>query len=63
MVSTHSPDLLNACRLDQIYTLCKRHGATELRRASDDPQLLALVAEGDLPGALWKQGAFEGLNP
>jgi len=62
-VSTHSPDFLNGARLEEIIWLIKRSGFTEIRRASDDPQLRALVEEGDLPGALWKQGLFEGANP
>ena len=33
---------------------------TPVRRASDSDLLGRLVAEGDLPGALWKQGLFEG---
>jgi hypothetical protein len=33
-----------------------------VHRASDAPLLRDLVAEGDLPGALWKQGLFEGVH-
>ncbi len=59
-VSTHSPEFLNGAKLDEIYWLVKRKGFTEVRRASDNALLRNLVAEGDLPGALWKQGLFEG---
>ncbi|MBY6243474.1 AAA family ATPase [Methylosinus sp. Sm6] len=62
-VSTHSPDFLNGARLEEIFWLVKREGFTEVRRASDDPLLVSLFAEGDLPGALWKQGLFEGAHP
>ena len=62
-VSTHSPDFLNGANLDEIFWLVKRHGFTQARRASDEPLLVNLVAEGDLPGALWKQGLFEGAHP
>jgi hypothetical protein len=41
----------------------KREGFTQVRRASDDAQLVALVGQGDLPGALGKQGLFEGAHP
>lgn len=62
-VSTHSPDFLNGARLEEIFWLAKRDGFTQVRRASDDTLLVRLVNEGDLPGALWKQGLFEGAHP
>ena len=62
-VSTHSPDFLNGARLDEIFWLVKRDGFTTARRASDDDNLMALAAAGDPPGALWKQGLFEGAHP
>ena len=63
LVSTHSPDFLNACRIDEVLWLVKKDGATEVRRAKDDPQIAAYVADGDLMGSLWKQGFFEGADP
>ena len=59
-VSTHSPDFLNGLTLDEIFWLVKRDGFSEVRRASDSELLRNLVNEGDLPGALWKQGLFNG---
>jgi len=59
-VSTHSPDFLNGAQLEEIYWLVKKDGFAEIRRASESELLRNLVAEGDLPGALWKQGLFEG---
>jgi predicted ATPase len=61
-VSTHSPDFLNALRLDEIYCLKKEGGYTTITHASDSDNLRALVEAGDLPGYLWKQGLLEGLN-
>jgi predicted ATPase len=61
-VSTHSPDFLNGATLDEIYWLVKQDGFTTARRAKDSELLKNLVAEGDLPGALWKQGLFEGAS-
>jgi predicted ATPase len=58
-VSTHSPDFLNGVKLDEIYRLVKKDGFTTVERASDSPLLARLVAEGDLPGALWRQGFFD----
>ena len=60
LVSTHSPDFLNGAELEEIFWLVKRGGFTTVRRASDSELLRNLVAEGDLPGALWRQGLFEG---
>jgi len=59
-VSTHSPDFLNGAKLDEICWLVKEKGFTRVQRASESETLRNLVAEGDLPGALWKQGLFEG---
>jgi predicted ATPase len=59
-VSTHSPDFLNGAQLEEIYWLVKKDGFTVIRRASESELLRNLTAEGDLPGALWKQGLFEG---
>jgi len=58
-VSTHSPDFLNATRLDEIYYLVKDGGFTRVHRASESKLLLRLVAEGDQPGELWRQRLFE----
>jgi predicted ATPase len=59
-VSTHSPDFLNGAQLEEIYWLVKKDGFTAIRHASESELLRSLAAEGDLPGALWKQGLFEG---
>lgn len=62
-VSTHSPDFLNAVSPAEAFWLVKSQGYTTIRRASDDPQVLALVEEGDQLGYLWKQGMLEGVDP
>jgi hypothetical protein len=49
--------------LPSIYWLTKQNGYTQVRRAADDEQLAAFVAEGDKPGWLWRQGLFKGANP
>lgn len=59
-VSTHSPDFVNGAQLEEIYWLVKKDGFSEIRQASESELLRSLVAAGDLPGALWKQGLFEG---
>lgn len=62
-VSSHSPDFLNAAKLDEVFWLVKRQGFTEIRRARDDEQISAFMADGDQMGSLWKQGFFEGADP
>jgi predicted ATPase len=62
-VSTHSPDFLNAINLDEVCWLVKQDGYTEVRRAKDDAQIAAYVADGDQLGYLWKQGFFAGVDP
>lgn len=62
-VSTHSPDFLNATRVEEVFWLVKKEGYTQIRRASDDPQIVAYMREGDQMGYLWGQGFFEGADP
>lgn len=61
-ISTHSPDFLNALKLEEVYCLKKEKGFTTITRASDSENLRSLYEAGDLPGYLWKQGLFEGVN-
>jgi predicted ATPase len=63
MVSTHSPDLLDAVSLEDVFWLEKQQGFSVVKRASDDPQIKALIEAGDSLGALWKQGLFGAANP
>lgn len=63
-VSTHSPDFLNACRLDEVFWLVKKNGETKTFRAADDKQVAAYMAEDDEKlGYLWKQGFFGEADP
>jgi predicted ATPase len=61
-ISTHSPDFLNALSLEEIFCLRKDGGFSTVRCAADSENLRALFDAGDLPGYLWKQGLFEGVN-
>ncbi|MFA6020103.1 MAG: AAA family ATPase [Rhodospirillales bacterium] len=63
LVSTHSPDFIDAVPLDSIYWLEKQNGFTQIFRASDNELLGNLVKEGDLPGRLWNQGMFGKVHP
>jgi predicted ATPase len=62
-VSTHSPDFLNAVKVEEVFWLQKNQGYTTVHRAKDNEQIAAYMAEGDQMGYLWKQGFFEGANP
>lgn len=62
-VSSHSPDFLNAVKLEEVYWLVKDQGRTTIQRAQDDKQVAAFIAEGDQMGYLWKEGFFQGAGP
>jgi predicted ATPase len=62
-VSTHSPDFLNAVKLDEVFWLAKEGGYTRIHRAADDEQLAAYMAAGDRMGYLWKEGLLTGADP
>lgn len=62
-VTTHSPDFLNAVRLDEVFWLVKADGYTTVHRARDDEQLAAYMSEGDQMGFLWNEGLFPGAHP
>ncbi|MBF2759372.1 MAG: AAA family ATPase [Ectothiorhodospiraceae bacterium AqS1] len=56
LVSTHSTDLIDQARLDEIRWLEKNEGFSTAHRASDSELLRNLIEEGDCPGDLWRQG-------
>jgi predicted ATPase len=62
-VSTHSPDFLNATRLEEVFWIEKKAGLSQARRAKDDAQLAAYMADGDQMGYLWQHGLFTGADP
>ena len=64
MVSSHSPDFLNAAELGEVFWLEKEtSGFTKIVRAKNDAQITAYMADGDRMGALWKQGFFGKADP
>ena len=62
-VSTHSPDFLNGCELEEVFWLKKEKGYTIVKRASEDEQIKIYMKDGDKLGYLWRQGFFEGADP
>ena len=55
-ICTHSPDFLNAVRLDELYCLVKKDGYTKIYKASENATICELYEAGDLLGELWRQG-------
>ncbi len=55
-ISTHSPDFLDAVRLEELYCLIKIDGYTKIIKATDIPIVVSLYKEGELLGSLWRQG-------
>ena len=62
-ISTHSPDFLNACKLDEVFWFVKNQGYTTIRRASEDPQIKAYMEDGGQMGYLWSEGLLKGADP
>ena len=62
-VSSHSPDFLNAVKLEEVFWLIKAQGRTSVKRAREDEQIVAFMDEGDQMGYLWKEGFFQGASP
>lgn len=63
IVSTHSPDFLNAVELNELFYLVKKNGYTTICRARDDKQVEAYMSDGDKLGRIWKDGLFLGVDP
>lgn len=63
MVSTHSPDFLNAAEPEEVFLLVKKDGYTDIRQASRDAQIKAYMQDGDRMGSLWRQGLLQEVNP
>lgn len=61
-VSTHSPSLLNAADVTEVFWFQKQNGYSSILRASDDKQIVAYMEEGDKMGYLWSQGFFTGAD-
>ena len=61
-VSTHSPSLVNATNIDEVFWFKKEHGYSSILRAQDDEQLVAYMKAGDKMGYLWNQGFFTGAD-
>lgn len=62
-VTSHSPDLLNGAKPEQVFWLQKENGFTIVNRASEDERIQVLYEEGEQLGYLWNEGYFTGSKP
>lgn len=63
LVSTHSPELVNALDIKEVFWLHKQNGYTTIQAAQNDEVIKALYDNGDKLGWLWYQGYFKGSGP
>lgn len=64
LVTTHSPDLVSAVRPQELWAVSRdATGFAQVRRASDDARLMAMVEAGGSLGHLWSEGYFAAADP
>lgn len=61
-ISTHSPDLVNALDLNELFWLRKENGFTTVHRVADSALMQNLVEQGDGLGDLFRQELFNELG-
>lgn len=62
-ITSHSPDLINAAELHEVFWLEKKAGYTQIYRAQDDVHIKAQFEAGNPLGYLWKSKMFQGADP
>jgi len=62
-VSSHSPEFVNALKLEELFWISKENGYSKIYRAKDDDIVVNLFNGGDLLGNLWNQNYLRGSNP
>ena len=62
-ITSHSPDLLNAAELEEVFWLKKSNGYTLIQKASNDVHIKAQYEAGNPLGYLWKSKMFQGADP
>lgn len=61
-ITSHSPDFINAAKLEEVFWLSKQNGYTQIYRASHDPYLKAQYEAGNPLGYLWKSKMFQSID-
>lgn len=62
LVSTHSPDFVDACKLQEVFMLIKDKGHTRIVAATDDDLVRQLNEAGNELGYLWRTRQIEAAN-
>lgn len=62
-ISTHSPEFVDAIRLEELFWLQKNKGYTSIISAVEEEDVKTLFEEGDLLGSLWRQKYLTGSGP
>ena len=62
LVSTHSPDFVNALDISELFFLIKDQGYTIIKAASDNQETQDLVQDGNQLGWLWRNRYIHGTN-
>lgn len=62
-VTTHSPEILNAAKVEEVFLLVKKEGYTTIVPAVINEQIRAYMENGDKMGHLWREGFFDGVGP
>ena len=62
LISTHSPQFLNAIPLESLFLIEKSQGVSKIMPFTADPLVRSQIEAGDKAGYLWQQGMFEGFN-
>lgn len=62
-ISTHSPEFVNALKIEELFWVTKNDGYSKISRAKDDELINSLYKEGDLLGYLWQQKYLKGSGP
>ncbi|MCK9452184.1 MAG: AAA family ATPase [Bacteroidales bacterium] len=62
-VTSHSPDFINGATPEEVFWLVKKDGFSQVFRASESSEIVALYKEGDKLGYLWKENYLKMSNP
>lgn len=63
-VSTHSPDFVDALKIEELFLIKKKQGVSEIFPAKNyDKQIKELHENGCELGWLWQHGYFKGIEP
>ncbi len=62
-ITSHSPDFINGASPEEVFWLVKSEGFSQIFRASDSPEIVALFNAGDQLGYLWKENYLKKSHP